>query len=522
MRTFRNFTLSILLFAFLLSARGGHIAETLSLSAGWNAVYLESTPDAPAPADFFADLPQVERVGCYESSVYSSLAQIASDGTSIAQKPAAFLVWERGKETDSTLKEMLGGRVYFVYATAAAEKSFYGRPCCPQTSWQKSDGGFATVIGVSIPAGETVSSLVYFGEGPLGTDAAKKPHSVGGVSAAAPEFTQMMSFRGAPTLNGGTAYAFEGDSVADWPGVVRVTVPSSSGGLEFKSGVPLQSMEIANAGRTNRSLRVSLAPGELAGERVPPMQIFLKATGTSASKWVPFETHDFELAPGESRQIVLSVDITQIAPEGGEYAALVAVSDLSGTKMRVRVPVTVSVEGESEDSAAYPKGLWYGNVEVSQVDQMSDGVPVAAGGSMRLNAMVFIGADGVPKLMQRVNTGGRRISCVFPDLAHNALPATSGTFGDLLQFDWVVAEDAKDNPFRHAWHPDHAKGFAVTNRLALSWRTEDGESTWKYAPEEVTYGICTWTLGGLSGSGEITTRGTFALKRILPVLKMEE
>ena len=252
------------------------------------------------------------------------------------------------------------------------------------------------------------------------------------------------------------------------------------------------------------------------------MQIFLKATGTSASKWVPFETHDFELAPGESRQIVLSVDTTQIAPEGGEYAALVAVSDLSGTKMRVRVPVTVSAEGESEDSAAYPKGLWYGNVEVSQVDQMSDGVPVAAGGSMRLNAMVFIGADGVPKLMQRVNTGGRRISCVFPDLAHNALPATSGTFGDLLQFDWVVAEDAKDNPFRHAWHPDHAKGFAVTNRLALSWRTEDGESTWKYAPEEVTYGICTWTLGGLSGSGEITTRGTFALKRILPVLKMEE
>ena len=522
MRTFRIFTLFVSCLSLLLSARGGHVAETLSLSAGWNAVYLESTPDASAPSDFFADIPQVVRVGCYEPSVYSSLAQIASDGTSIAQKPAAFLVWERGKDADSTLGEMLGGRVYLVYATAAAVKSFYGRPCCPQISWQKSEGGFATIAGVSIPAGETVSSLAYFGEGPLGADAAKKPHSVGGESAAAPAFTQMMSFRGSPTLQGGAAYAFEGDSAADWPGVVRVTVPSSSGALAFKSGVPLQSMEIANAGRTNRTLRVSLTPGELAGERVPPMQIFLKATGTSASKWVPFETHDFELAPGESRQIVLSVDMAQVGAAGGGYAALVAVSDLSGTKMRVRVPVTVAAEPEGEESAAYPKGLWYGNIELSQVDRMHDGVPVAAGGTMRLNAMVFIGADGVPKLMQRVNTGGRRISCVFPDLAHNALPATSGTFGDLLQFDWVVAEDAKDNPFRHAWHPDHAKGFAVTNRLALSWRTEDGESTWKYAPEEVTYGICTWTLGGLSGSGEITTRGTFALKRILPVLKMEE
>ena len=55
-----------------------------------------------------------------------------------------------------------------------------------------------------------------------------------------------------------------------------------------------------------------------------------------------------------------------------------------------------------------------------------------------------------------------------------------------------------------------------------TWRTEGGESTWNYAPEEVTYGICTWTLGGLSGAGEISTRGTFALKRILPVTKMEE
>ena len=141
---------------------------------------------------------------------------------------------------------------------------------------------------------------------------------------------------------------------------------------------------------------------------------------------------------------------------------------------------------------------------------------------MRLNAMVFVDGSSTPKLMQRVSVGGRRFSAVFPDMAHNELAATSGTFGNLVQFDWVVAADAKDNPFRHAWHPDHAKGFAVTNRLVLSWRTEGGESTWNYSPEEVTYGICTWALGGLSGAGEISTRGTFALKRILPVTKMEE
>lgn len=522
MRPIRDFALFILLFALALPALAGHVSETVSLSAGWNAVYLESTPDDPSPAAFFADLPQVERIGCYESSVYSALAQIASDGTSIAQKPAAFLVWERGKDSSSTLQRILGGRVYFVYSTAAGTKTFYGVPACPRTTWQESGSGFATLAGVSIPAGETVSSLAYFREGPLGVDAAKKPHSVGGTAAAAPQYTQFMAFRGSPTLKAGGAYAFEAESVSDWPGVVRVSVPNASGALSFTSASALQSMTVANAGTTSRVVRVSYGASELESERKPPLKLFIPATATNASAWVDFTTHDFSLEAGASVQLAMSIDRTKIDAEGGEYAALVTVADLSGTKMRVRVPVTASSEAEGEANAAYPKGLWYGNIELSQVDHMSDGAPVAAGGAMRLNAMVFVDGSSTPKLMQRVSVGGRRFSAVFPDMAHNELAATSGTFGNLVQFDWVVAADAKDNPFRHAWHPDHGTGFDVTNRLALAWRTEKGDSTWEYTPEEVTYGICTWTLGGLSGRGDITMRGTFALRRILPVTKLEE
>ena len=38
-------------------------------------------------------------------------------------------------------------------------------------------------------------------------------------------------------------------------------------------------------------------------------------------------------------------------------------------------------------SAAYPKGLWYGNVELSQVSHLSEGVPLPAGGRLaRLRA----------------------------------------------------------------------------------------------------------------------------------------
>ena len=37
------------------------------------------------------------------------------------------------------------------------------------------------------------------------------------------------------------------------------------------------------------------------------------------------------------------------------------------------------------------------------------------------------------------------------------------------------------------------------------WRKENGESTWEYSPDEVTYGIGTWTLGGASAPASDAT-----------------
>jgi len=539
----------LILLLMASAAMAGHVSETLTLTNGWNAVYLESTPDTPDPAAFFADLPQVLRVGCYESSVYGATEQITSDGSTIAQKPVSFNVWMRGEETQSTLQRIMGGRCYFIYSTAPATKTFYGVPVCPRVSWQVAEDGFATIVGMSIPAGETIASGVYFREGPMSPDAIKSPHEAGGQDAAAPEFKKLMAFRGTPTLHSGHAYAFEGNAISDWPGVVKVSTATLAGTIAFGSGTALQSFSIANAGTTNRTIRVSYGPSELSAEEKPPLQVYIPRVGTNEYGWTAFETHDFDLAPGESRTLSLAIDKSGFLAEGS-YAGLVTVSDLSGTKMRVRVPVTATRDADSPYSAAYPKGLWYGNIELVQVDHLSDGAPIPAGGAMKLNAMVLVDGDGAAHLLQRVAIGtaneqaedgsrdtklwkettdvpsthsARRLSTVFPDVAHRALDATSGTFGsELLQFDWTVAADARDNPFRHAWHPDHATGFAVTNRLVLSWCKESGESTWAYSPDEVTYGICTWTLGGLSGTGDITMRGTFAMKRMLAISKMEE
>ena len=460
----------------------------------------------------------------------------------------SFYVWVRGDEGRSTLRRIMGGRCYLIYATGPASKTFYGVPACPRVSWQAAEDGFATIAGVSIPAGETVTAGAYFREGPMPSESLKNPYEADGQDAAAPHYTKLMSFRGTPTLQGGRAYAFEGNSVADWPGVLKVSTASLSGTLAFESGTALQSFSVSNAGTTNRTIRVAYGPSELTTEEKPPLQVFIPRVGTNEYGWTAFETHDFDLAPGESCTLALAIDKSGFTADRS-FAGLVTVSDLSGTKMRVRVPVTAKMDADSEYSAAFPKGLWYGKIELLQVNRQTDVTPVKAGGSMTLNVILLVDGTGAAHIMQRVavataekeNADGtrdvrlwpettsiptgytvRRLSTVFPDVAHRSVAATSGSFGNLLQFDWIVAADARDNPFRHAWHPDHATGYAVTNRIALSWQTEAGETTWEYSADEVTYGICTWTLGGLSGAGDITMRGTFALKRILDISKVEE
>ena len=119
------------IFALLpVAAFASHIAETMTLTNGWNAIYLESTPTNAVCEDFFAGAP-VARVASYHSDAYSSTRQLADDGTEITQKPVSYHVWVPGDETASTMSALAGGRVYLIYATNVWRRSFYGIPAAP-------------------------------------------------------------------------------------------------------------------------------------------------------------------------------------------------------------------------------------------------------------------------------------------------------------------------------------------------------------------------------------------------------
>ena len=91
------------------------VSETLKLSEGWNAVYIESTPTNSLCEDFFRDT-SVVAAAAYRSDADSSTAQYDASGEEKVQAPISFLQWSRG-ETTSALKSIVGGNTFLLFAT---------------------------------------------------------------------------------------------------------------------------------------------------------------------------------------------------------------------------------------------------------------------------------------------------------------------------------------------------------------------------------------------------------------------
>ena len=557
--------------AFLLllpvAASAAHISETMTLANGWNAIYLESTPTNAACADFFAGAP-VERVASYQSDAYSSTRQIADDGTEIGQKPLSYRVWVPGDEAASTMGTLIGGRVYMVYATNVWSKTFLGVPAAPQQTWRATSGetGFMNLVGVSADTNVSVNAKEYFGEGPFGT-ASGVAYKIAGTKTAAPTFLSL-GIGAKSKVQGGKAYALTATKDCDWPGVIGFSGPA---GVAFGPG-SFASVTLKNFGTTNHTFRVKIVASADATERVPPVLKRMVKDEKGVESWTNATDGVFwevALAPDALATQKFAIDRTAMEA-GATYAAVMQIEDLGGTQMRVRIPVTV--DEKPADEAAFPIGLWAGYIQMETVSSLTNATPTAAAGTLKMNILVRVPTNGAPRLLQRVAAGvdatgkirlfkelssakeecenPRRLSSVMMSVANPIVDASAHTtFGNQLQFDWTVDANARDNPFRHAWHPDHDGRMAdfegevvsgddlanyvnpvkpelwsVTNTLYLSWHKQNAPAEdidFEHNPEETTAGFATWTVGGLLSTGPIQSLGIFYLKRIADVGELE-
>ena len=552
-----------------VAAFASHIAETMTLAKGWNAIYLESTPVNAACEDFFAGAP-VERVASYQSDAYSSTRQIADDGTTIDQKPVSYTVWVPGDEAASTMAALRGGCVYLIYAKDVWTTTFLGVPAAPRQTWRATSGetGFMNLVGVSADTNASVTAKAYFGEGPFGT-ASGVAYKIAGTKTAAPTFLSL-GLASSPKVKGGQAYAFSATKDGDWPGVVGV----QGDGVVFGADANYASITVRNCGTTNHVFKFSISASADETELVPPLSRRLPRVDAISSPGYTNATEEawtVELAPDGITEQFFSIDRAQMTA-GTKYGAILMIEDLGASKMRVRLPI--AVVAAPENAVAYPVGLWVGEIALTKVSGMGEEtpVPIEAGGTLRMNVMVHVDTNGICRLLQRVvagvDTNGvmrlfknldnvpqevenpRRISTVMMSVDTPVVAAADGSaFGDDAAFSWTVAADARDNPFRHAWHPDHdgktadysgaapsgddfenyaqpvkPELWSVVNRLDLSWH-EQGEPglpvRFPYNADETTTGVATWDVGGLSAKGPIRSVGTFSLKRVFKAKELE-
>lgn len=560
---------SLLLLSLVsLPSLAAHIRETMTLAKGWNAIYLESTPTNAVCTDFFAGAP-VARVASYHSDAYSSTRQLADDGTEIAQKPISYHVWVPGDETASTMDSLVGGCVYLIYATNTwTKENFLGVPAAPQQTWRATSGetGFMNLVGVSADKDDLVAAKAYFGEGPFGTSSGVA-YQIGGTNPTAPTFLPM-TFGSTSKLHGGKAYALTATKDGDWPGVIGFLGVSS---VAFGAG-DFASVTLKNFGTTNHVFRVTIVPSADATERVPPMMRKVRdehgdESWTNVAEGVSW---DVALATGASSVQRFAIERTDMEA-GKTYAAVMEIEDTGVTRMRVRIPVSVGEKGA--DEAAFPTGLWAGYIQMETVSSLTNATPTAAAGTLKMNILVHVPENGTPRLLQRVAAGvdaagnmrlfkklasakaacenPRRLSTVMMSVDKPIVDASAHTtFGDQLQFEWTVDAKARDNPFRHAWHPDHdgktadysgdvvsgddlanyvnpvkPELWSVTNTLYLSWHKQNNAAEdidFEHNPNETTAGFATWTVGGLLSSGPIYSMGIFYLKRIADVGEIED
>ena len=549
--------------------------QTFHLNKGWNAFYLEVDPsgDKKDPAVFFRGLP-VGQVGRFVQGASAATAQYAADGTRINGTSPDFLVWLPSAPYLSTLTEITGGAVYTAYATNATSFTCEGIPCLPAFHWRDTtlSGTPYNIAAVALDDNDTPTLQAYFREGPPGP--VPEAYSIGGTNPAAYQYLPQGP---GYTANVGEAFVLNAASAGSWPGVLDVR-PGTPSGLILEGTGGIGNLTIVNAGTTARTVRVSLRASAAGSDLLPALLRYSPPTATDTDAWVPFGTDapvTNRLAPGDEWTLRFAADpINQPAATATatNLAALLCAADVDGgTRMRVLVPLRVLPDSPTN---AYPAGLWIGEVALSQVNrgrgEATDFEPTPT--PLRFTVILHVDTNRVPTLLQRVVVAttnaaspfgdnapaprlytdmasvpdgwtGRRISSLVIGLDNVRVPASpsAATFGDTATFAFDIAERASDNPFRHAWHPDHdgldatfatnapsgdvpanflgeikPEAFTISNTVSFVWSDIDGNSTFAPNPDQGTWGRCDWTLSGLRADGPIRMRGTFLLHRILP------
>lgn len=561
------------LFLLAVTAHGQYVQQTVSLSKGWNAVFLQVEPDNPGCASVFSGWP-VTSVSLKNVSTSAGTFTASPDETPAVVSD--FLTWVPGRPDGAcALNSMIGGQSYLVFATQSCQRVLSGRPAAPRVSWVPSTNACNLV-------GFCQDGTAKFGTflGGSGFDLTQMAiYSVSGTNSTSPTVLPVGGFSGFSTaaIEAGKAYFFRCDKVSSFAGPVKV-YPAGTGGICFPTNIAYQTLRLVNEHGAALTVTLSLTNSAPAPSGAQPTLPALQTFDTF-SGWQPLTlTNRLQrtLASGEEWSIPFAVDRTGMISGPLYGGVLLCRDDVGGS---VAIPVEADYASTDLTHAAWPAGLWVGKASLNKVSMvLADGTVVdgaKAGGTLELRLILHVDVNRRCSLLQRVIVAGPqdtngtwnaslyideskvpanakavRISSVAFGLKNDMVRdetyrGESGSgFGKALQFKYVIEADDPVNPFRHAYHPDHdglksdfktklpsgddpqnyigeikPELFSVSNTVSLIWSdgaaAGGGSAAWN--PSEKVTGELDFQVSGIRREGPVLMSGAFELQRISPI-----
>ena len=532
----KRLTLPIIALSFV--AAGQQIEQTVTLSNGWNAVYVSVAPSATAD-EVFADWP-VWSVSAYNPQSFLSTASTAGGKTGETVVNAPYWIWSREAGEANTLRALAADTVLCCYSTNPAPftATLRGTPSAPRLVWHTSQtGDSATLNAVGVRLGGSVKMSDWLAGGPA--VAGGMIYRIAGTNEASPAFITPSGFTGnKPVMvRDGEVLFVPGAEASDWSGPLYV-MPRA--GIDFGTEGMVDELSVRNDGEEEKTVRITYIDSVDGMPR--PELLYKESFGeTAASAWqVLSNALTRVLATGETWRVALALDRSRPAGTEAAIGGILRIEEQGGTQSLAWLPVSAK---DVKPVSTWPQGLWMANLTLSQVSyykadaNRTDGVP--AGGRMKLRVYVRVDADGTAHLLQRVTVKGTRLSSAALPVDLPDTPATGGAFGvagDPLAFAYTIGANSPSNPFRHALHPlfDNKQmdfktpapdGDNVTNYVGsvkpelfsiggnVEFSFEESAAT-AWTPAEKLFGTCKWSYTGVRRDGPVVAEGSFTMLRI--------
>lgn len=539
--------------------------QTLHLTPGWNAVYLEVQPEDNSCAAVFQDVP-IESVWFWNRTFNPK--QFVKDPNQLLPENPDWLTYfpvDSPKSFLTDLHAVFAGKAYLIEVGSSqpVELKLSGRVLIRETDWLPNA---LNLVGFHVD-GATPPSFSSFFKGEKALDG--QPIYRINAAGQAVEVTDK-----SVTMKRGEAYWVYCNGDSTYSGPLKVDYDMVDG-LKFGETLSEQSLRLTNESDAPRTVTLRVLPAKVPakGNKSAEVDGPVKLSYLRYTKWEPLEdTLELVVPPKGKEKVELGVRRAEM-PSSGEskstFASLLEVSDNAGQKYVVPVSAEkINAEG----------GLWAGSVTITKVSEAANptnvNTPTPASGEFNFRIIVHIDGNGVARLLQSValmqvqpevdGTGaitspgryvlitddsllpqytgvamrdgevvGRRITS--PAFSFES-PITMTESNNVLQASITTAFTDPTNPFVHKFHPDHdnlnerfdgpvgegVEAFTFTRTLQLQFEDQDPEQLnlpgWGY---DIKGGTYRETIAGVHRNN-IVVEGTFRLTRVSDVLELND